>query len=441
MDVKQYASHYGIEVDSIFQSLKVISSVKQNEYVDTEGKEIKKDQWGYLRGLYRWVSSEGRESNVRAIGNIIKHTFLIMDLCLANFGDQRNQQLLQRALNFMDGVCSGLANLITSTYKNDDGIGGKIETIINDIADKMALIRAGPFSRYLHIDFPQGNALHYYLPQQKPVYFNPTTGTSTMPGSSLEIPRRYSSGDSNNGIMPGIVDPGTPPTHQFAHYPTDSRSPNHPSVSPRHQHHPSSNHGPNSPFYVVPPPGPAKAHALPNDRPTYAPQFQAQAPSLYQQHRHSEQSQGPPGMSSSTVEHQQKIEASKPSPTHPHRQVLREADPGIIAEGHGVQVGSSGGSVAMPYSHVAPESQSWRPIGGSSRPTASSSLSSSNSRSLHDNSSGYPNVGSSSSELLYSSERGIPSGTSLASTDRHETGGEEADDDPFGQMHISEDDQ
>ena len=61
--------------DSLMTSLKVLSSVKHHERINTQGPIISVDSAGWLQPLRRWWQSESRDINLSQINTIIDNAF------------------------------------------------------------------------------------------------------------------------------------------------------------------------------------------------------------------------------------------------------------------------------------------------------------------------------------------------------------------------------
>lgn len=126
--------------DSLMTSLKVLSSVKHHERLNTQGPIISVDSAGWLQPLRRWWQSESRDINLSQINTIIDNAFSQLALRQTNTekNTTSNKIFVMRLTKELEGAVEGLTNLRT-TYQDDSVAKARIDLLVDKITSKLEI--------------------------------------------------------------------------------------------------------------------------------------------------------------------------------------------------------------------------------------------------------------------------------------------------------------
>ena len=126
--------------DSLMTSLKVLSSVKHHERINTQGPIISVDSAGWLQPLRRWWQSESRDINLSQINTIIDNAFSQLTLRQKNTDKNTtsNKIFIMRLTKELEGAVEGLTNLRT-TYQDDSVAVARIDLLVDKITSNLEI--------------------------------------------------------------------------------------------------------------------------------------------------------------------------------------------------------------------------------------------------------------------------------------------------------------
>ena len=126
--------------DSLMTSLKVLSSVKHHERINTQGPIISVDSAGWLQPLRRWWQSESRDINLSQINTIIDNAFSQLTLRQKNTDKNTtsNKIFIMRLTKELEGAVEGLTNLRT-TYQDDLVAVARIDLLVDKIKSNLEI--------------------------------------------------------------------------------------------------------------------------------------------------------------------------------------------------------------------------------------------------------------------------------------------------------------
>ena len=126
--------------DSLMTSLKVLSSVKHHERLNTQGPIISVDSAGWLQPLRRLWQSESRDINLSQINPIIDNAFSQLALRQTNTekNTTSNKIFVMRLTKELEGAVEGLTNLRT-TYQDDSVAKARIDLLVDKITSKLEI--------------------------------------------------------------------------------------------------------------------------------------------------------------------------------------------------------------------------------------------------------------------------------------------------------------
>jgi hypothetical protein len=123
----------------ILHSLKVISTIKENDKVATNnGMYIDTSVW---QSMSRWFSKEARDQNVEKIGAVFQRAFAFCEGLLdtpksTDIEELQTAQSLNRLQREIASAQTGLLNL-TVTYENDTSTVARIQALHELTTDRL----------------------------------------------------------------------------------------------------------------------------------------------------------------------------------------------------------------------------------------------------------------------------------------------------------------
>lgn len=131
----------------LIYNLNTISNIPRGRRVRTTGDLISIDDDTPLQGLWRWISSEGRDRTVKFICNEIRYAILLSKYMMAAISTTTNaaekDELcsdLKALMESLNRTPAGIEN-ICWTYKNDTQVEWNMDNLKNEISDCLTSIR------------------------------------------------------------------------------------------------------------------------------------------------------------------------------------------------------------------------------------------------------------------------------------------------------------
>ena len=116
-----------LSIDNIIINLKMLSQIKQNDKLYTEGSQFRIDSPKFSQGILRWFNDYSREKTMDDIDVVVKHTEVYISSIFENSSKSvEDNRMCQNILLEITRAIDGLQNL-KLTYKDDTFVQSRLD--------------------------------------------------------------------------------------------------------------------------------------------------------------------------------------------------------------------------------------------------------------------------------------------------------------------------
>jgi hypothetical protein len=125
-------------IDRVLHDLRVISAIRENDKIYTEGGFLNLDHGGIRSAVYRWINGENRSKGVAALNNIISDAFAIAENGFRRIelrDNQGNHLKKLKSYHLITKVRASVADSLLglkhlrATYLNDTSLIARIDVL------------------------------------------------------------------------------------------------------------------------------------------------------------------------------------------------------------------------------------------------------------------------------------------------------------------------